>query len=96
MQQRQLEIGERRVCRIHEVPPALQRARPTAHQQRRQRTMRVAIAVADAAAVEQQDVVEQCPVAVRRRLELLEVRDEQPDVIGLDDGRAGRFARGRT
>src|SRR5262249_8146949 len=59
-------------------------AGPPAYNKRRQRTVSVAIAVADGASIKQDHVIQQRPVTVRRRSQFLHVISEQPDMIGLD------------
>src|SRR5438105_4439181 len=61
-------------------------ARAAAHEQRRQRAMRMAVAVADAAAEKNDRMVEQRSIAILRRSQLLEVLGEQLEVISLNDG----------
>ena len=57
--QRQLKVRERRMFRIDQMPPALQRPGSSTHQERRQWTMRVPVAVADAGAEQQDHMIQQ-------------------------------------
>ena len=65
---------------------ALQPAGGAADQQDRQVVVRVQVAVAHAAAVEEHRVIEQVAVAVRGRLQLLEEDREQVEVVHVDLG----------
>ena len=65
------------ILRILQVPPAFQRARATARQQRGQRIVIVDIAIAQAASIEQGGVIEQIAVAIRRGFELVQELGEQ-------------------
>src|SRR5437867_6866160 len=71
---------------IDKVTAALDGSGASARHQGRQRSVRVAIAVADAASIEKDHVVEQRPVAIRCRSQFPQVISEQPDVIRQDLG----------
>ena len=59
IQQRQVQVRERRVFRIDEVAAALQRPGASAYEERWQRTVRVPVAVADAGAKKKDDMIQQ-------------------------------------
>ena len=84
VQHRQLQVRERRVLRIDEMPPALERARASADEQRRQRTVRMAVAVADSSSIKNHHMVEQRSVTVRGVSQLLQVVGEQLHVVLLN------------
>src|SRR5262245_48703395 len=64
IQQRELQVGERRVLRIHEVLIALDASGAAPYDEIRERAVRVPIAVAEAAAVEKDHVVQKRSLAV--------------------------------
>src|SRR5687768_15130363 len=65
----QVEVVERGLLRKAHVPPALDRARPAAGYKNRKIVMRVAVCIGSAAAVNDDGVVKQVALAVRRRLQ---------------------------
>ena len=81
IQQRELQVRQRRVLRIDEMTAALERAAAAADEQRRERTVRVTVAVADARTIKNDHVVEQRAVAVRRVPQLLQIIREQLQVV---------------
>src|SRR2546425_3594301 len=62
-EQRQLQVGQRRVVGIDEVAAALDGSGTSAYHQRRQRAVGMAIAIADARSIQKDHVIEQRPVA---------------------------------
>src|SRR5438093_3764855 len=81
VQHRKLQVRERRVFRIDEMAPALERARASADEQRRQRTVRMAVAVADSSSIKNHHMVEQRSITVRGVSQLLQVVGEQLHVV---------------
>ena len=86
VEQRHVQVRQRRVVRVYEVTAARDRARASAQHQRWQRAVAVAIAVAQSRPIEHDHVIEQRSVAIGRRPQLLEIPREQCDVIRLDPG----------
>ena len=74
----------RRLRRILDVAAARESAARTARQHCRQLRVRMKVAVADAAAVHEQRVIQQRAIAVRRRLEPIQEIREQAHVIRID------------
>src|SRR4029077_2557192 len=65
VQQCQLKVCQWRVFRIDDVTPALEPPGASAQKQDRQRAVRVPVAVANARAKQQDDMIEQRPIAIR-------------------------------
>src|SRR6266850_5735516 len=85
-EQRQLQVRQRCVLGIDKVTTALDGSCASAEHQRRQRSVGMAIAVADAPSIKKDHVIEQRPVTIRRRSQFLQVTGEQLDVVRLDPG----------
>src|SRR5262249_34697526 len=84
LEQRQMQVRERRRLRILNVAAALHLSGAAAGDDDRQVDVIVDVRIAHTAAVEHHRVVEQRAAAVRRRLQLLEVVGGQRDVEGVD------------
>src|SRR5271156_6148841 len=84
IQQRQQQVGHRRVIGEPEVTVAFERARPSAQHQVGQREVVMCVAVAHVAAVQQNGVIEQRPVPVLRGLQLFQEPREQRQMVMLD------------
>ena len=82
-QDRQQQVRHRRELLLPKVAVALKRAAGAPGQHDRQRIMVVRVAVAHAAAVEDQRVIQQRAVAVRQLCELVEEVREQARVIAV-------------
>src|SRR5438046_6561766 len=93
VEHRELQVRQRRVLWIDEMASALESARASADEQRRERTVRMAIAVADCSAVKNHHVIEQRSVAVWRIPELLQVIGEQFQVVLLNFDALRHFFR---
>src|SRR2546426_1634783 len=76
VEHRELQVRQRRVFWIYEMAAALESARASPDQQRRERPVGMAIAVADGSTVKNHHVIEQGSVAVRRVSKLLQVVGE--------------------
>src|SRR5262245_16871014 len=72
---------------------AVDRSSASTYDDRRERTVRMTIAVADASSIKKDHMIEQRPVAVRRRAQFLQVISEKLDVIRLDSGALLHFLR---
>ena len=83
VEHRQQQVRHVRVLREPQMPAALQLPGRAAREDDRQRAEVVLVAVAQRAAVEDQRVIEQRAVAVRRRLQLLEEVGELRHVVGV-------------
>ena len=86
VEQRHVQVRERRFRGEAQVAAALQRARPAAEHQDRQIGRCVRVAVGHPVAIQQHHVIEQRAVAVGRRRELFHVVREQRRVVGVDLG----------
>src|SRR4029077_2136724 len=93
VEHRELQVRQRRVFRIYEMAAALESARASADEQRRKRTVGMAIAVADRSAVKNHHMIEQRSVAVWRIPELLQVIGEEFQVVLLNLGAFRHFCR---
>src|SRR6266850_35860 len=93
VEDRELQVRQRRVFWIYEMAAALESARASADEQRRERTVRMAIAVADGSAVKNHHVIEQGSVAVRRVSKLLQVVGEEFQVVLLNFDALRHFCR---
>src|SRR5439155_16763362 len=93
VEHRELQVRQRRVFWIYEMAAALESARASADEQRRERTVGMAIAVADCSAVKNHHVIEQRSVAVWRIPELLQVIGEEFQVVLLNSGALRHFLR---
>ena len=72
VEQRQQQVRHRHLAAEHEVAVPLDAAVATSDDEQRKIRVRVRVGIAQARAVEQQRVIQQRPIAVRRRLQLLE------------------------
>src|SRR5262245_29460814 len=84
LQHTQQQVVERRVFRIDDVAIAFDLSRASARKDDRQVVMRVEVAVADAAAVKDQRMIEQIVVSVGRRFQPLDQIGEEFDVLLVD------------
>ena len=66
------------------MTPALQRPGASAHHERRQRTMRVPVAVADARSKKKDHMIQQRAIPIRCIAQLSEILGKQLDVMPLD------------
>src|SRR5687767_2972865 len=80
---RQHQVGERRALRHLDVAVAVVLAGGAADEQRRQVLVVVLVAVGHAAAVEEQRVIQQASVAVRRLPQLVEELGEEVEVVDV-------------
>src|SRR5580704_5757808 len=80
----QQQVRNRRVIVVAQVPATLELSASAASHQIRQREMIMQIAVAHVAAEENDRIVQQIAVAIRRALQLPEEARKQRDVIVLD------------
>jgi hypothetical protein len=94
VQQRQLQVGQWRMFRIDDMPPALEPPGASAQKQGWQRTVRVPVAVADARPIQKDRMIEQRPVAILRIAQFFQIFCEQRQMISAD--KVCRSARGRT
>ena len=85
-EQREVEIGQRRGFGIFDVTAALDPAGAAAGDDNRQIDVVVHVRIAHAAAVQNQRVIQQRPLAIRRRVETLQELAEQLHVVGVDPG----------
>jgi membrane protease YdiL (CAAX protease family) len=81
VQQRQLQIRQRRVFRIYQMTVALQRSAAPACQKRRRRAVRVPVAVADARTKKQDYVILQRAVTIWSLTQFVQILGKQPDVM---------------
>ena len=86
LEEREQQVRHGSVRWRYDVPAALQLSRETADHDHRQRIVIVLVAVAHAASVQHDRVVEQIPIAVGRRLQLVDEVRQHLDVITVDQG----------
>ena len=77
IEKRDVQIGQRRSFRINDVTAAFNRSGATADDDRRQWAVCMAIAVAETGPKQDDHMVEQRPIAVGNRLQLVEIRREE-------------------
>ena len=83
VQYREQEIRHRGVFRIPDVASTFDAARSTARKQHRQRRVIVLIAVAHGAAVEDDGMVKEGSIAIRRVLQFVEQVSEYASVVAI-------------
>ena len=88
IENRQQEIRHRRLGSVPKMTAPLQFARSPADNKQWKRFMVVLIAVAHRAAVQQDGMIEQVTVAIRRGLQLIEQIGEDADVVAIQNGKA--------
>src|SRR5690349_13171295 len=84
IQQREMEIGERRALFVLDVPPAPHAARRSTSDQNRQVLMVVQTRIAHSTSVQIDGVVEQRSVAVRSGFQFLEELGEEQHMERID------------
>src|SRR5437868_12352700 len=89
--QRDHEVRERRFLRGLDVTVALDLARSSADQERRNVQARMRVAFAHAASIQNERMVEQRPVAVRSVLQPFHEFGEQADVVGIELHKPGQL-----
>ena len=87
-----MEVRERGLGWITEMPAALDVPAAAAHQQCRQVEVEVQVAVADTGTIDEERVVKQRSIPVRGRIELFEKVTELPDVVRVDLASIARFS----